>query len=296
MGASHMSILVNQETRLLVQGITGRDGIFHAERMIEYGTKVVAGVTPGKGGQTVLGVPVFDTVAEAVDKTGANTSVIYVPARFAKAALLEVAASPLKLVICITEGIPTLDVLDAVERLRDAGIRLIGPNCPGVISPGACKVGILPAQIHKPGTVGVISRSGTLTYEIVAALTAAGLGQSTCVGIGGDPVIGSRFVDLLPLFEADPGTDSVVLVGEIGGQDEVDAARYFQRHMTKRIVAFMAGLTAPAGRRMGHAGALIGGEQETAAAKTEELNRAGIPVARITSDIPKLLLTKPATH
>ena len=289
-----MSILVNQDTRLLVQGITGRDGLFHAERMLEYGTKVVAGVTPGKGGQTVLGVPVFNTVAEAVAQTGANTSVIYVPAKFAKAALLEAAASPLKLVVCITEGIPTLDVLDAVERLRDAGIRLIGPNCPGLISPGTCKVGILPAPIHKPGTVGVISRSGTLTYEIVAALTAAGLGQSTCVGIGGDPVIGSRFVDLLPLFEADPGTDSVVLVGEIGGQDEVDAARYFQRHMTKPVVAFMAGLTAPPGRRMGHAGALIGGAQETAAAKTAELNRAGIPVAQITSDIPKLLLSKPA--
>lgn len=291
-----MSILVNQDTRLLVQGITGRDGIFHAERMIEYGTKVVGGVTPGKGGQTVLGVPVFNTVAEAVAETGANTSVIYVPAKFAKAALLEAAASSLKLVVCITEGVPTLDVLDAVERLRDAGIRLIGPNCPGLISPGTCKVGILPAQIHKPGSVGVISRSGTLTYEIVAALTAAGLGQSTCVGIGGDPVIGSRFVDLLPLFEADPGTDSVVLVGEIGGQDEVDAARYFQKHMTKPVVAFMAGLTAPPGRRMGHAGALIGGAEETAAAKTAALNRAGIPVAKITSEIPKLLLTKTATH
>jgi len=291
-----MSILVNQDTRLLVQGITGRDGLFHTERMIEYGTKVVAGVTPGKGGQTVLGVPVFNTVAEAVANTGANTSVIYVPAKFAKAALLEAASAPLKLVVCITEGIPTLDALDAFERLRSARIRLIGPNCPGLISPGACKVGILPAQIHKPGTVGVISRSGTLTYEIVAALTASGLGQSTCVGIGGDPVIGSRFVDLLPLFEADPGTDSVVLVGEIGGQDEVDAACYIQRHMTKRVVAFMAGLTAPPGRRMGHAGALIGGAQETAAAKTAELNRAGIPVAQITSDIPKLLLNLPATH
>jgi succinyl-CoA synthetase alpha subunit len=291
-----MSILVNQDTRLLVQGITGRDGLFHTERMVEYGTKVVAGVTPGKGGQSVLGIPVFNSVAEAVAQTGANTSVIYVPARFAKAALLEVAASPLKLVVCITEGVPTLDALDAFEQLKAAGIRLIGPNCPGLISPGSCKVGILPAQIHKPGRVGVISRSGTLTYEIVAALTAAGLGQSTCIGIGGDPVIGSRFVDLLPLFEADPGTDSVVLVGEIGGQDEVEAARYFQKHMTKPIVAFMAGLTAPPGRRMGHAGALIGGANETAAAKTEELNRAGIPVAQITSDIPRLLLSKLASH
>jgi succinyl-CoA synthetase alpha subunit len=291
-----MSILVNQDTRLLVQGITGRDGLFHTERMVEYGTKVVAGVTPGKGGQSVLGIPVFNTVAEAVAQTGANTSVIYVPARFAKAALLEVAASPLKLVVCITEGVPTLDALDAFEQLKAAGIRLIGPNCPGLISPGSCKVGILPAQIHKPGRVGVISRSGTLTYEIVAALTAAGLGQSTCIGIGGDPVIGSRFVDLLPLFEADPGTDSVVLVGEIGGQDEVEAARYFQKHMTKPIVAFMAGLTAPPGRRMGHAGALIGGANETAAAKTEALNQAGIPVAQITSEIPKLLLSKLASH
>ncbi len=287
-----MSILVNQDTRLLVQGITGRDGLFHTERMLEYGTKVVAGVTPGKGGQTVLGIPVFNTVAEAVAKTGANTSVIYVPAKFAKAALLEVAASPLKLVVCITEGVPTLDALEAFEQLKAAGIRLIGPNCPGLISPGSCKVGILPAQIHKPGRVGVVSRSGTLTYEIVAALTAAGLGQSTCIGIGGDPVIGSRFVDLLPLFEADPGTDSVVLVGEIGGQDEVEAARYFQQHMTKPIVAFMAGLTAPPGRRMGHAGALIGGANETAAAKTEALNRAGIPVARITSEIPGLIFSK----
>jgi len=291
-----MSILINQDTRLLVQGITGRDGLFHTERMVEYGTKVVAGVTPGKGGQSVLGIPVFNSVAEAVAQTGANTSVIYVPARFAKAALLEVSASPLKLVVCITEGVPTLDALDAFEQLKAAGIRLIGPNCPGLISPGTCKVGILPAQIHKPGRVGVISRSGTLTYEIVAALTAAGLGQSTCIGIGGDPVIGSRFVDLLPLFEADPGTDSVVLVGEIGGQDEVEAARYFQKHMTKPIVAFMAGLTAPPGRRMGHAGALIGGANETAVAKTEELNRAGIPVAQITSDIPRLLLSKLASH
>ena len=289
-----MSILINQDTRLLVQGITGRDGMFHTERMIEYGTKVVAGVTPGKGGQTIANTPVFNTVAEAVEKTGANTSVIYVPAKFAKSALLEAAASPLQLVVCITEGIPTLDVLDAYERLRDAGIRLIGPNCPGLISPGTCKVGILPAQIHRPGNVGVISRSGTLTYEIVAALTAAGLGQSTCVGIGGDPVIGSRFLDLLPLFEADPNTDSIVLVGEIGGQDEVDAARYFQRHMKKRIVAFMAGLTAPPGRRMGHAGALIGGAEETAAAKTVELNRAGIQVARIISEIPQLLRAKQA--
>jgi len=284
-----MSILIDEQTRLLVQGITGRDGLFHTARMLEYGTRVVAGVTPGKGGQTALGVPVFDTVAAAVARTGANTSVIYVPARFAKAALLEAAAAPLALVVCITEGIPTLDVLAAVERLRATGQRLLGPNCPGLISPGRCKVGILPAAIHRPGPVGVISRSGTLTYEIVAALTAAGLGQSTCVGIGGDPVIGSRFVDLLPLFEADPGTRAVVLVGEIGGPDEADAARYVQRHMTKPVVAFIAGRTAPPGRRMGHAGALIGGAADTAAAKVAVLQAAGIPVAETISAIPALL-------
>jgi succinyl-CoA synthetase alpha subunit len=280
-----MSILVDENTRLIVQGITGRDGSFHTEKMLEYGTKIVGGVTPGKGGQTILGVPVFNSVAEAVDATQANASVIFVPAKFAKDAMLEAAGSPLDLVVCITEGIPTFDALIAYEALQAKGIRLIGPNCPGLTSPGKCKIGIMPGNIQTPGRTGVISRSGTLTYEIVDSLTKAGIGQSTCIGIGGDPVIGSRFVDLLPLFEADPGTDSVVLIGEIGGQDEVLAANYFRRNMSKTVVAFVAGLTAPPGKRMGHAGALVGGEDETAASKIEKLEAAGIPVARIPSEI-----------
>lgn len=284
-----MSILIDGETRVLVQGITGRDGSFHTGQMLEYGTKVVAGVTPGKGGREVHGVPVFNSVAEAVEATGADASVVYVPARFVKGALLEAAQSPLKLVVCITEGVPTLDALEAFEALTANGTRMIGPNCPGLITPGACKIGIMPGEIHAPGRVGVISRSGTLTYEIVAVLTAAGLGQSTCIGIGGDPVIGSRFLDLLELFEKDPDTDAVVLVGEIGGQDEVVAAKYFQEKMTKKIVGFMAGLTAPPGRRMGHAGALVGGADETAASKIEKLEAAGIPVARLISEVPTLL-------
>ncbi|MBI2843237.1 MAG: succinate--CoA ligase subunit alpha [Armatimonadetes bacterium] len=285
-----MSILVDESTRVIVQGITGRDGSFHTQKMLEYGTKVVGGVTPGKGGQEVHGVPVFDSVREAVEATGANTSAIYVPAQFAKSALLEAADAPLRLVVCITEGIPTLDALTAYEALTANGIRLIGPNCPGITSPTKCKVGIMPGHIHKPGRVGVISRSGTLTYEIVSGLTEAGIGQSTCIGIGGDPIIGSRFTSLLPLFEADPETDAVVIVGEIGGQDEVVAAQYIKEKMTKKVVAFIAGLTAPPGKRMGHAGALVGGEDETAASKIEKLEAAGIPVARVPSEVPKLLL------
>jgi succinyl-CoA synthetase alpha subunit len=285
-----VSILVDSDTKVIVQGITGRDGSFHAHQMLEYGTKIVGGVTPGKGGREFEGLPVFDSVAEAAAATGADTSVMYVPAKFAKAAMLDAAqADGLKLLVAITEGIPTLDVLEAYEALTGKGVRLIGPNCPGLISPGACKVGIMPADIHTPGPIGVISRSGTLTYEIVNELTAAGLGQSTCVGIGGDPVIGSKFTDLLPLFEEDADTEAVVLVGEIGGQDEVDAARYFQEHMSKRVVGFMAGLTAPPGRRMGHAGAIVGGEDDTAAAKIEKLEAAGIPVARLISDVVRLL-------
>ena len=284
-----MSILIDANTRVIVQGITGRDGSFHARQMMDYGTRIVAGVTPGKGGQEIHGVPVFNTVAEAAQATGADASVVYVPARFVKDALLEVAASPLRLVVCITEGVPVLDALEALEALRAAGKRLIGPNCPGLICPGACKIGIMPGHIHTPGRIGVISRSGTLTYEIVQVLTDAGLGQSTCIGIGGDAVIGSRFVDLLELFEQDPETDAVVLVGEIGGQDEVAAARYYQEKMTKPVVAFMAGLTAPPGRRMGHAGALVGGADDTAAAKIEKLEAAGIPVARLITQVPDLL-------
>ena len=284
-----MSILIDSETRVLVQGITGRDGSFHTGQMLEYGTKVVGGVTPGKGGREVHGLPVFNSVAEAVEATGADASVVYVPAPFVKGALLEAAQSPLKLVVCITEGVPVLDALEAYEALTANGARMIGPNCPGLITPGACKIGIMPGEIHTPGRIGVISRSGTLTYEIVQVLTDAGLGQSTCIGIGGDPVIGSRFLDLLELFENDPGTDAVVLVGEIGGQDEVVAANYFKEKMTKKIVGFMAGLTAPPGRRMGHAGALVGGADETAASKIEKLEAAGIPVARLISQVPTLL-------
>jgi succinyl-CoA synthetase alpha subunit len=287
-----MSILINAQTRVIVQGVTGRDGSFHTRQMLDYGTKVVGGVTPGKGGQEVHGIPVFNSVAEAVTATQATVSVLYVPAPFAKAALLEAAKAPLELVVCITEGIPTLDVLEARDALRRAGIRLIGPNCPGLISPGQCKVGIMPARIHTPGRVGVISRSGTLTYEIVAALSEAGLGQSTCIGIGGDPVIGTRFADLLPLFEADTQTDSIVLIGEIGGRDEVMAAQYWQTQMHKKMVAFIAGLTAPPGRRMGHAGALVGAADETAASKIERLQSLGIPVARFIRDVPQLLRGK----
>ncbi|NUM55693.1 MAG: succinate--CoA ligase subunit alpha [Candidatus Hydrogenedentes bacterium] len=284
-----MSILIDKDTKVIVQGITGRDGSFHTQQMIEYGTKIAGGVTPGKGGQTACGVPVFNSVAEAVKATGATASVMYVPAAFAKGAMLDAANSDIELLVAITEGVPTLDVLEAYEALTAKGIRLIGPNCPGLITPGACKIGIMPGQIHKPGRIGVISRSGTLTYEIVKELTDSGLGESTCIGIGGDPIIGSKFVDLLPLFEADKDTDAVVLVGEIGGQDEVIAAEYFTKNMKKPIVGFMAGLTAPPGRRMGHAGAIVGGEDDTAASKIAKLEAAGIPVARIISDVVKLV-------
>ena len=284
-----MSILIDQNTKVIVQGITGRDGSFHTGQMIEYGTKIVAGVTPGKGGQEANGVPVFNSVAEAVEQTGATASVMYVPAKFAKAAMLDAANAPIELLVAITEGIPTLDVLEAYEQLQKNGVRLIGPNCPGLITPEACKIGIMPGPIHKAGKVGVISRSGTLTYEIVNELTNAGLGESTCIGIGGDPVIGSKFIDLLPLFEDDPETEAIVIVGEIGGQDEVDAARYFKEKMKKPVVGFMAGLTAPKGKRMGHAGAIVGGEDDTAAAKIEKLEAAGIPVARLISDVVGLV-------
>lgn len=284
-----MSILINENTKVLVQGITGRDGGFHTQQMIEYGTKIVGGVTPGKGGQTAHGVPVFNSMAEAVDATGADASVVYVPAAYTKQAMLDAANSNIKLLIVITEGVPTIDVLEAYEVLQQKGIRLIGPNCPGLITPERCKIGIMPGSIHKKGKIGLISRSGTLTYEIVKQLTDCGLGESTCVGIGGDPIIGSKFVDLLPLFEADPETEAVVIVGEIGGQDEVIAAEYFQKHMKKQVVGFLAGLTAPPGRRMGHAGAIVGGEDDTAAAKTAKLEAAGIPVARVISDVVKLI-------
>ena len=284
-----MSILIDKDTKVIVQGITGRDGSFHTEQMIQYGTQIVGGVTPGKGGQTIFDLPIFNSVAEALDATGANVSVMYVPAKFAKAAMLDAANSGLDMLVAITEGVPTLDVLEAYEALSATGIRLIGPNCPGLITPGACKIGIMPALIHMPGKVGVISRSGTLTYEIVKELSDAGMGQSTCIGIGGDPIIGSKFIDLLPLFENDPNTEAVVLVGEIGGRDEVDAAEYFKASMTKKVVGFMAGITAPRGKRMGHAGAIVGGEDDTAEAKIGKLEASGIPVARIISEVVKLL-------
>jgi succinyl-CoA synthetase alpha subunit len=287
-----MSILIDKNTKVIVQGITGRDGGFHAQQMLDYGTNIVGGVTPGKGGQEALGLPVFNSVPEAVEATGADASVMYVPAPFAKNAMLDAATSDIKLLVAITEGVPTLDALEAYEALSAKGIRLIGPNCPGLITPGQCKIGIMPASIHAPGRIGVISRSGTLTYEIVNELTNAGLGESTCVGIGGDPIIGSKFVDLLPLFEEDPDTDAIVIAGEIGGQDEVVAAEYFKAHMSKPVIGFMAGLTAPKGKRMGHAGAIVGGEDDTAAAKIEKMEAAGIPVAEIISDIVGLVQSK----
>ncbi len=273
-----MSILVDSGTRVLVQGITGRDGSFHAAAMGEYGTRVVGGVTPGKGGQSAAGVPVFNTVKEAVEATGAACSVVFVPARFAAAAIREAAEGGIKLVVCITEGIPVLQVAGLLDELRARGVRLLGPNCPGVISPGRCKVGIMPGPIHKPGRVGVISRSGTLTYEVVYNLTAAGMGQSTCVGIGGDPVVGTGFIELLEMFERDPETDAVALIGEIGGEDEERAAEFIRRSMRKKVVAFISGRTAPPGKRMGHAGAIISGGKGGADSKVAALAAAGVTV------------------
>jgi len=284
-----MSILVDKNTRLLVQGITGREGEFHTRQMLEYGTKVVAGVTPGKGGMEVAGVPVFNTVKEAVEATGANTSVIYVPARFAPDAIYEAADAGISLIVCITEGIPTLDMIKVKAYLDQKGVRLIGPNCPGVITPGETKVGIIPGHITKPGPVGVVSRSGTLTYEVIYDLTAHGLGQSTCVGIGGDPILGSDFINILALFEEDPATESVVLIGEIGGADEERAADFIASEMTKPVVAFVAGRTAPPGKRMGHAGAIIEGGTGTAAEKIAALAAAGVKVARYPGEIPGLI-------
>ena len=271
-----MSILIDKDTRLLVQGMTGREGSFHTGQCIAYGSRVVAGVTPGKGGQALDGVPVFNTVQIAVDATGANVSLIFVPAPFAADAILESAAAGIPLIICITEGIPVLDMLKVVQFLKRHKCRLIGPNCPGVISPGRCKAGIMPGQIHEEGSIGVISRSGTLTYKVVNQLTQNGLGQSTCIGIGGDPVIGSSFVDLLKLFEEDPETQGVVLIGEIGGSEEEAAAEYVQNRFSKPVLGFVAGLTAPPGKRMGHAGAIISGGAGTAGEKIAAMRRGGI--------------------
>lgn len=284
-----MSILVDKTTRLAVQGVTGREGEFHTRRMIEYGTNVVAGVTPGKGGGWVNGVPVFDTIKEAVAATGANTSIVFVPARFAPDAMYEAADGGISLIVCITEGIPILDMLKVRAYLDQRGVRLIGPNCPGVITPGECKVGIMPAYIHTLGPVGVISRSGTLTYEVVNELTRRGLGQSTCVGIGGDPIIGSDFIDILTLFEEDALTEQVVLIGEIGGSDEERAADFIATQVTKPVIAFVAGRTAPPGKRMGHAGAIISGGAGTAVEKIEALEAVGVEVARYPAEIAELV-------
>ena len=274
-----MSILVDENTRLIVQGMTGNEGSFHAQQAMAYGTKVVAGVTPGKGGTTALGLPVFNTIREAKDKTGGNVSIIFVPAVAAADDVMEAADAPLDLVVCITEGIPTLDMVRMTQFLFTRRTRLIGPNCPGIISPGKCKVGIMPAAIHRPGHIGVVSRSGTLTYEAVAQLTALGLGQSTCIGIGGDPIVGTSFVDAVRLMNEDPDTHGIVLIGEIGGTAEEEAATYIKAHVKKPVVGFIAGRTAPPGRRMGHAGAIISGGKGTAAEKIAALEAAGVKVA-----------------
>jgi len=280
-----LSILVDEHTRVVVQGITGREGTFHTQQMKAYGTKIVAGVTPGKGGTVHEGVPVFNTVEQAVRETEANTSVIYVPAAFAADAIMEAADAGIALIVCITEGIPALDMVRVMAFLKDRPTRLIGPNCPGVISPGKCKVGIMPGHIHRAGSIGVVSRSGTLTYEAVWQLTQRGLGQSTCVGIGGDPIVGTNFVDVLRLFEQDEQTEAVVLIGEIGGTAEEEAAAFVRAYMTKPVIGFVAGQTAPPGRRMGHAGAIISGGRGTAAEKMRAMEEAGIHVVRSPAEI-----------
>ena len=285
-----MSVFIDKHTRLVVQGITGRDGSFHTKQMIEYGTQVVAGVTPGKGGQTFEGaVPIFNTVADAVKATGANTSVIYVPPPFAADAMMEAAAAGIALVVCITEGVPVLDMTRVYPYVKETGARLVGPNCPGLISPGESKVGIIPGRICAPGPVGVVSRSGTLTYEIVYLLTRAGIGQTTCVGIGGDPINGTNFIDALEAFEKDPQTRAVAMMGEIGGTDEQEAADFVKHHMKKPVVGFIAGQTAPPGRRMGHAGAIISGSAGTAAEKIDAFKAAGMGVAQRPKDFVQLI-------
>jgi succinyl-CoA synthetase alpha subunit len=284
-----MSILIDKKTRVVVLGITGSEGTFHAQKMIDYGTKVVAGMTPGKGGQIHLGVPVFNTVAEAVDEAGVNAAAIFVPPAAAADAIMECAAAGIGLIVCITEGIPTLDMIKVKAFLKDHPARLIGPNTPGVISPGKCKIGIMPGAIHRPGRVGIISRSGTLTYEAVDQVTRLGMGQSTAVGIGGDPIVGLKFVDLLKLFKDDAGTDAVIIIGEIGGTAEEEAAAYLKKEFRKPVVGFIAGQTAPPGRRMGHAGAIISGGKGTAAEKMDALRKAGAVVAKSPADIGLLV-------
>ena len=280
-----MSILINKETRVVVQGFTGSQATLHSEQSIEYGTNIVGGITPGKGGQTHLGKPVFDTMEEAKKSVNPNASLIFVPAPFCKDSILEAAESGIELIICITEGVPTLDMLDVKKRVDELGITLIGPNCPGIITPGEAKLGIMPASIHTPGSVGIISRSGTLTYEAVKQTTDIGLGQSSCIGIGGDPIPGSSFIDILKLFQEDPQTEAIVMVGEIGGTAEEDAAEYIKQNITKPVVSYIAGQTAPEGKRMGHAGAIIAGGKGTAADKIKKLKECGVHVAESLVDI-----------